>query len=243
MTFETGHARNIQHFEEMISFVVGYGGIYKPSNAKIALAALQAKLTDANAAMDGVMSAFGVHTSATNSRENTFAALRPLVTRMVNYFTSTGAERNEIEDAKGFKRKIDGKRASKPKVQDSPTPGTPPPVVHSSAQTSFTQEIEHFDNLVTLLVNHPLYNPNETDLQKASLQTYSDQLKAANTAVIDAYAAVSNQRLSRNVVLYADTDGMCDLAALVKNYVKAVFGGASPEYKQISKLRFKNEKP
>jgi len=32
---ETGHAKNVANFEEMISFCVGYGGGYKPTNAVI----------------------------------------------------------------------------------------------------------------------------------------------------------------------------------------------------------------
>lgn len=32
---ETGHAKNVANFGQMISFCVGYGGDYKPSNAAI----------------------------------------------------------------------------------------------------------------------------------------------------------------------------------------------------------------
>lgn len=46
---ETGHARNVERFAQMISFVQGYGAAYAPSNAAIAVAALQAKLAAANA--------------------------------------------------------------------------------------------------------------------------------------------------------------------------------------------------
>lgn len=51
---ETGHARNVEHFSQMISFCQGYGGDYKPSNAAISVASLQAKLASAQAGIDGV---------------------------------------------------------------------------------------------------------------------------------------------------------------------------------------------
>jgi hypothetical protein len=54
---ETEHARNVEKFAQMISFVQGYGVDYAPSNAAIAVAALQAKLAAANAGIDGVTSA------------------------------------------------------------------------------------------------------------------------------------------------------------------------------------------
>ena len=54
---ESGHARNVEHFAQMISFVQGYGGAYKPSNDAITLINLQAKQTESEAGMDGVSAA------------------------------------------------------------------------------------------------------------------------------------------------------------------------------------------
>lgn len=73
---EVGHARNISAFEQMISYVTGYGGDYNPSNANISLAKLTAKLTDANAAMDDVMANVATHKTASNLRRTASAPLR-----------------------------------------------------------------------------------------------------------------------------------------------------------------------
>lgn len=51
---ETGHARNVEHFSQMISFCHGYGRDYKPSNVAISVANLQAKLASSQAGIDGV---------------------------------------------------------------------------------------------------------------------------------------------------------------------------------------------
>jgi hypothetical protein len=82
------------------------------------------------------------------------------------------------------------------------------------------------------------YEPNETELQVATLTDYSTRLKGANTAVINAATPLSNARIARDEALYADETGLVALAALVKKYVKSVFGGDSPQYRQISGLQF-----
>jgi len=51
---ETGHARNVAHFDTLIAFCEGYGADYKPSNTSITVANLQALLAQAQAALDDV---------------------------------------------------------------------------------------------------------------------------------------------------------------------------------------------
>jgi hypothetical protein len=43
---------------------------------------------------------------------------------------------------------------------------------------------------------------------------------------------------NRDQLLYGEETGMVDVAMDVKNYVKSVFGAISPQYKQVSRLRF-----
>jgi hypothetical protein len=49
-TSETGHAKNVANFDELISFVTAYGTTYNPSKASIKLTALQALSANAKAA-------------------------------------------------------------------------------------------------------------------------------------------------------------------------------------------------
>jgi len=44
-TSETGHAKNVSNFDDLISFVTGYGTAYNPSKASIKLTALQSLST------------------------------------------------------------------------------------------------------------------------------------------------------------------------------------------------------
>ncbi|MBE7516837.1 MAG: hypothetical protein HS105_09560 [Chloracidobacterium sp.] len=235
---EVGHARNIQSFRSLVSFVTGYGGYYKPSNKDIELTALNTALAAADAAMDLVTAKLGVSKTTINTRQNVYAPLRTTVARSVNYYASTGAAENSIEDAKGFKRKIDGKRASAKPVDDPSTPEDESAGSHSAAQTSYTQRAEHLDNLIAIYQGDPFYMPNETDLTTTALQTLSNDMKAATQAVIDSYTDISNARLTRSDVMYAGPQCLFSLQKKVKAYVKGLYGPSSDEYKQISRLKF-----
>lgn len=234
---ETGHARNVERFAQMISFVQGYGVDYDPSNAAIALAALQAKLTAAQGGIDGVTTAMAPWKTVVNERQTAFEGIRKLTTRVVNSFAASGAAQNFIDDAQTFKRKIDGARAKTLPVDDPNTPEDESQGI-SVSQQSYTQLVEHLDNLIAILSASGSYSPNETELQITSLTTYSTSLKTANTAVMNAVTPLSNSRISRDDVMYAYTTGLLALAALVKKYVKSLYGADSPQFQQISGLDF-----
>ncbi len=51
---ETGHIKNIENFEVMISACNGLGSGYKPNNSELAVSALQTALAAGNAGIDGV---------------------------------------------------------------------------------------------------------------------------------------------------------------------------------------------
>ena len=238
---ETGHARNVERFTQLLSFVTSYGADYAPTNTTITIPNLQAKITAALAAIDRVSTAHAGFKLAVNDRENTFANLRPLTTRMVNSFAASGALQNAVDDARTLKRKIDGKRA-KALPQDNPNTPEDESQGNSVSQRSYTQLTEHFDNLIELLDNSGIYNPNETELQIGSLQAYSTSLKNANTNVINNTTPVSNRRITRDEALYADGTGLVDLALLVKKYVKSLYGADSPQFQQINGLEFSRPK-
>jgi len=239
--YETGHARNVAQFQQLISFVDSWGAPYAPSNTAIALTALNTKLTDTTIAMDEVGFSLAISKTAINERENTFAGLRKLTTRIINYYESTGADANKIKDVRTLKRKIDGKRA-KQLVDDPSTPEDESQNGISAAQMSYTQLIEHLSGIINILSNDLLYAPTEADLKLTALNTLVTNLKTANNLVIDAITGISNKRGDRNEVMYKDESGLIDLAFTVKKYVKAAFGTDSLQYSQLSGLEFKRPK-
>jgi|GEM_PF-3254365 len=108
----------------------------------------------------------------------------------------------------------------------------------SASQMSYDNRLDNFDKLIKLLTSITLYAPNEADLKVTVLTTLYNDLKAKNTAVINAATPLSNVRIARNDVLYKDITGMVSIANDVKAYIKSLFGATSPQYNQISSLKY-----
>ena len=238
---ETGHQINVVNFDEMNTYVVGYGTVYNPSKASIKLAALQALALSAKTAIGAVNSALPAYSNAVSAREVGFDPLSKLTTRIVNALKATDTTTQVDESAQTLARKIQGSRATAKKTEAEKTAmATEGTVVTeiSSSQMSYDSRLDSFDKLIKLLASVPLYAPNEADLKVTALTTYYNDLKAKNAAVVTATVPLSNARISRNDILYKTNTGVVDIAFDVKVYVKSVFGATSPQYKQISKLKF-----
>ena len=237
-TSETGHAKNVANFEDFISFVTAYGTPYNPSKASIKLTNLNAIFTQAKADITNVMNKTVVFNNTSNVRVTLFEPIQKLSTRLVQALASTDATIELIKDAKAVNRKLQGKRA---KATETPTdPNAPAPNTISASQQSYDQIIEHFSKLIEILKSEPTYTPNEADLKIVALTAQLAALKTANTNVKNAYTAISNARIARDKTLYKEKTGMYDVTLDVKNYVKSLYGISSPEFKQLSKIKFKN---
>ena len=240
-TSETGHAKNVANFEDMISFCTGYGATYNPSKIAIQIASLNTLRGNAIIAVEDVNSANTAFINSTNARQIAFTPVKPLATRLVSALGATDATDELIKDAKTLNRKVQGSRKGKGAKPE--TPPTPPDTATEDKKISVSQQsydsiIENFGKLGELVISEPTYTPNEVDLQPATLLTFHNNLKATNTAVINATTSISNSRITRNQVLYAPKTGLYDIAQEVKKYVKSVFGATSPQYKQVSKIKF-----
>jgi len=142
-------------------------------------------------------------------------------------------------------RKIKGARASakpKPAAPDGEEASVVETKTVSSSQMSYDSREENFARFIQLLAAISQYAPNEEELQVVTLTALDVELKTKNAAVIDADVPLSNSRIARDQVLYAPVTGLCDVAQTAKNYIKAVFGATSSQYKQVSKLRFTKRK-
>ena len=240
-TSETGHAKNVANFQDLISFCNGYGASYNPNKASITLAALGTKQTDAITALAAVNTNIPASTNAINQREILFNPLNKLITRVLNAVAASDVSKQVIDDVKTIARKLQGKRATPkiPTIIDDPTtPANESQKSISASQMSFDQRIQNMDKLIQLLTSLPGYKPNEPELSIAALTTLFNNMIAANTAAINAYTPLSNARIERNKILYNDITGLVTVAANVKTYIKSLFGATSPQYSQVNKLKF-----
>jgi len=235
-TSETGHAVNLNNYNLLITRITGYGVRYNPTNNLIKIPAMQ---TVSNAAASSLVTLTTVKPAwdnAINNRQQLFTAMEKLCTRIINAYDSTEAVTDQqVKDAKVILRKIRGERKSK-KITN---PGPDDPAQISVSQQSYANQILHFAQLIGMVTAEPTYIPNETELQIASLTTFSDSLSTAMDSVATAQQPYLNALVARNTAFYAPKTGLVDRALEAKKYTKSVNTITLPEYRQISGLKFR----
>jgi len=178
-TSETGHAKNVANFDELISFVKGYGTDYNPTKASLCLPELQNLSTRAKNAIDVVNAALPAYTNAVAAREVAFAPLNKLITRVINALKATDSSEQVDNSARTLVRKIQGRRASAKMTEEekkSQAAEGKEVTEISSSQMSYDSRLDNFDKLIKLLSSVALYVPNEAELTVAALTTvYNDQ--------------------------------------------------------------------
>ena len=235
-TSEVGHAKNVANFQDLIEFVIGYGTTYNPSKNSLKLPQLIALKDNAQSKLNDVIAKNTIYNNKVNERMVAFGNLKSFSTRLVNALQTTDATNETINNAKTFNRKMQGKKAS---TTQTPTdPNAPAPATISTSQQSYDQLIQHLAGLKSVLETEPSYTPNEVELQIATIDSKIADLSAKNTAVATAYTNISNSRISRNETLYTSENGIYETASEVKKYIKSVFGASSPQYNQVSGIKF-----
>ena len=173
-TSETGHAKNIANFQDLIAFVTLYGATYNPSKTTLKLPQLNSLFGTAQTKLADVVLKNTDYNNTVNSRILAFSNLKGLSTRLVNALETTDAPKEMVKDAKGFNRKMQGKRASTTITQTDLT--TPAPTTISASQQSYDQLIQHFAGLISVLQSETSYAPNENELKITALTTKQPQI-------------------------------------------------------------------
>ena len=240
-TSEIGHAKNVTNLESLITSIIALETSYNPSRDSIKLTSLQTLLTASTESLNAVNIAQAAYSNAVAARKVAFEPFSKLITRVMNSLKASGASTQVVQSARTIVRKLQGRRASAKITEEEKkaleAEGKEVNQI-SASQMSFDNRIENFDRLIMLLSSIPLYNPNEAELKVETLKALHNQLKEKNTEVILPIVQLSNSRIARNKILYSENTGLVDVALDSKTYIKSIFGATSPQYKQISKLRF-----
>ncbi len=236
---ETGIAKNITNFSRIISVCDALGGVFSPSNSKLKIPALLTLRDNAQAAVDAASTAKAANDHAIAARALAFKNLNPTVTKAISLLSASGVSAQTVAQTRTIVRKLTGQRA------DNSAPalladGTTAKRI-SVSQLSYDSRIENFSKFIDFLSLVPEYAPNEPNLAITGLKALHDAAEAANIAVINSNVQFSNARIRRDTSLYKENDGLVFIAQDLKNYIKAIFGSTSTEYKQVSKLRFTNK--
>jgi len=244
-TTETGHAKNVANYEQLTIDCTALGTSFNPSNPLIKLTALTAQLASGKSSIATVNSAQAANSNAIAARDVAFSPLSKLSTRILNSLKASGTTVQVDESAQTLVRKLQGRRATAKLTDEEKktAEAAGKSVIEiSSSQMSFDNRLDNFDKFIKLLTSVTLYAPNEADLKVVALTATYNDLKAKNLAVLNSETALTNARIARDAIMYADNTGMVDISVDVKTYVKSIYGATSPQYKQISKLKFTSRK-
>lgn len=240
-TSETGHAKNLANFDEVITSAITLGEAYNPSKPSLKLSAMQELSGNCKTSVLKVKTATAAYKSAVDSREVAFAPLNSFSSRVGNALKASDTTDQTDQTAMSYIRKIQGRRASPKRSVEEKKSDVESGIEireRSSSQMSFDNRIDNFEGLIQLLIGITQYAPNEKELQVESLKAFSDDLKKKNSAVVSASIELGNARASRNELMYKPITGLVDIALDAKTYIKSVFGTKSNQYKQVSKLDF-----
>ncbi|PWS33868.1 hypothetical protein [Pedobacter paludis] len=98
--YETGHAKNVANFENLLTFISAYGATYNPSNPAIQLVALNTKAQEARTTAEQVNTHLANYNIATATRAKAFEPMQKLSTRLFNALKATDASKQEIATLK-----------------------------------------------------------------------------------------------------------------------------------------------
>lgn len=239
---ETGHAINIGNFALLIQAVEKLKGAYNPSNANLEIVALKAIYNDTKAKLDESTITETNFDIMTANRSEAFKYMKKLSTKAHRNFKASQAPQTAKDHAQSIMNKLRGGGVSKLKKNEILNENDNTSKSISNSQQSYIQQIEHFKKLREFITSHQVYGPNEEEITSGKLMEFEARLNDENNKVNDAITTWRNTRHSRRRLLYTPDTGLVDIALAVKNYVASIFESNSPEFKEISKIKFRNFK-
>jgi hypothetical protein len=230
-TTEPRHEENVDNLGILIHNLQTFGISYQPSNAAFSIASLTLLKTQGSTAVDAVSAALLLNKNAISSR--------------TYLFTPFDAKQQSVDQALTLIREIRGKRASHiltdAELSAEKEKGN---IINQIIKHNAAMKIQttNFGILTKLLIAMPEYKPNELDLKTTALVAKQAEMAQINDTVDHTTAELNAKRIARQNILYAETTGLVSVAMATKLYVKAAYGANSPQYKQISKIKFHKHK-
>ena len=233
-TSEIGHAKNVANLQKLIEQITVYT-LYNPPVENLTVPNLTALYSTASTKLTEVEDKRNANKNAIALRQDEFADLKSKSTRIINQLDILGLSQGILDQAKSLNRLIQGntKKATTP-----PEEGKEETKTVSTSRQSYTQQADNFGILLQLLGTITEYNPNEDELKLTNLTTYHASLMSSTQAVDQTEAELNAKLIERDQLLYADGTGLYSIAQNVKKYVKSLYGATSPEYTNVSAIKF-----
>lgn len=236
---ESGHAKNVANFEQVIIILTALGSGYNPSQALIMLAALQTKLTEAQAALAAVDTAEANKTIKVDEAQAAFDGLDKYV---VNIKRIAAVEINDEAFTRDLQTLVN-EFTSKSRETGLPDDPLTPDINESrttlsTSQRSRDNQIAHLADIIALLKTKT-YKTNDAEYDMPAIEARLADLTAKNNAAKASIAALGNAQDARDAVLYDDETGIIKLVKLIKTQLAVKPGRESAAYQQINALEFR----
>lgn len=230
-------ATNLQAFQTALAICTAQGAAYQPTKPMLVLASANTAFADSHTAVDDSIAEMVAEKLVVNDREAGFIGSGKLATRILAAVETSGASKQDVEDMKGFVRKVHGGRTKKIQIDDPNTPEDESKHI-SVSQRGYSDVVEHFEKIHELLIALGAdYDVNEPDLKVNAIKAKITDWTALNQATIDAGVATKNSRNAKNALLYENEDSLYERLRLMKKYFLQAFGSDSDQYNQISALK------
>jgi hypothetical protein len=238
-TNQNNHDRNLAEFERLMAFYRCNGLHYRPARTTMALPVLQDQYTSARTSLQLAQKAKAIFEQAALQRANAFAPLNKLVSQVVATLAACRGNADILNDARLIYRKLRMERILFfLRRRPGPLPGGQGRHI-SRTQHLYDTQLAYFNLLISLLEKEDAYMPYDPEQSLAGLRSLACLLQRANNNVIDRYSAWNNARVSCDQQLYDPMIGLVQIALDLKQYFKTIYSPASPQYKQLRGMNFK----
>jgi len=231
--FETGHAKNVANLEMLIEQIKTFTN-YNPSIDNLKIPEVTTLYNNALASLNSVKDKRIANKNAIHTRQDLYIKLKGTSTRIINQLDILNLQEGVFKQAKSLNKLIQGSSSSSKSEKEGEQQNNS----KSTSRQSYTQLAENFSKLLQQIGTIGTYNPNIDDLKLVNLNTYRTELVNITQNVNQTEAELDSKIIERNNILYDDTTGLYEIAQNVKKYVKSVYGSTSPEYSNVSKIKF-----
>jgi hypothetical protein len=187
-------------------------------------------------------------TEVINARQQAFAPIPGIGTRILNVLMASDASPQRIEDVKAYRDKLRSKRPGKTaKPEDSTnsvkSAGRKDSLGDAPRKTvsylDYESRVRNFRSIIDLAAMETRYKANEPEFSITSLNALVASLGAVNEAVNHARTAYGNARAARKAALYSDA-GLAGASKRVKKYILFACGAKSEQYRRVSGVTVKS---
>jgi hypothetical protein len=231
---KTNKQKQVAAFDQVLGLCNDLGQKYNPGNDSINLAALNSLLTSAQEKVNAAHTAKMNLTEVINARQEAFAQLPFIGTRILNMLIASDASPQRIGDVKAYRDKLRSRSGKTAKPEDSTNATKPADASRGPVSyLDFESRLENFRSIIDLAGMEIRYKPNEPEFSIASLTTLAQQLGEMNKAVNLARLAYGNARSARNAALYSDA-GLFGATKRVKKYILYACGSKSEQFRRVN---------